>query len=71
MQKRRVLITGGMGFVGSHLATQCLEEGWQVSVIHPQAQDLAPYRGLHGRVDAYPTMGSTDEVVDIVDFGPS
>jgi len=66
MQKRRVLITGGMGFVGSHLATQCLEEGWQVSVIHPQSQDLAPYRGLYGQVDAYPTTGSTDEILGIV-----
>jgi len=36
-------------------------------VIHPQAQDLAPYGALYGRIDAYPTTGSTDEVIDIVD----
>jgi UDP-glucose 4-epimerase len=29
----RVLITGGAGFVGSHLAERCLTEGWSVSVI--------------------------------------
>ncbi len=28
-----ILITGGAGFVGSHLAERCLREGWSVSVI--------------------------------------
>jgi UDP-glucose 4-epimerase len=28
-----VLITGGAGFIGSHLADRCLEEGWAVSVL--------------------------------------
>ena len=29
----RVLITGGAGFIGSHLAERCLDEGWTVSVL--------------------------------------
>ncbi len=29
----RVLITGGAGFIGSHLADRCLKEGWTVAVI--------------------------------------
>jgi UDP-glucose 4-epimerase len=29
----QVLITGGAGFIGSHLAQRCLEEGWGVSVL--------------------------------------
>jgi len=29
----KVLITGGAGFIGSHLADRCLQEGWPVSVI--------------------------------------
>jgi len=29
----KVLITGGAGFIGSHLAERCLREGWSVSVI--------------------------------------
>jgi UDP-glucose 4-epimerase len=29
----RVLITGGAGFIGSHLAERCLKQGWEVSVL--------------------------------------
>ena len=28
-----VLITGGAGFIGSHLAERCLAEGWEVSIL--------------------------------------
>jgi UDP-glucose 4-epimerase len=28
-----VLITGGAGFIGSHLAERCLTEGWQVAIL--------------------------------------
>jgi UDP-glucose 4-epimerase len=28
-----VLITGGAGFIGSHLAERCLAEGWHVAVL--------------------------------------
>jgi UDP-glucose 4-epimerase len=28
-----VLITGGAGFIGSHLAERCLAEGWRVSIV--------------------------------------
>ena len=27
------LITGGAGFIGSHLAERCLAEGWRVAVL--------------------------------------
>lgn len=29
----QVLITGGAGFIGSHLAERCLNEGWRVTVL--------------------------------------
>jgi UDP-glucose 4-epimerase len=29
----RVLITGGAGFIGSHLAERCLKQGWEVSIV--------------------------------------
>jgi UDP-glucose 4-epimerase len=28
-----ILITGGAGFIGSHLAERCLQEGWSVSIL--------------------------------------
>jgi nucleoside-diphosphate-sugar epimerase len=28
-----IFITGGAGFIGSHLAERCLEEGWPVAVL--------------------------------------
>jgi nucleoside-diphosphate-sugar epimerase len=28
-----VLITGGAGFIGSHLAERCLAEGWNVAIL--------------------------------------
>jgi UDP-glucose 4-epimerase len=29
----KLLITGGAGFIGSHLAERCLQEGWKVAII--------------------------------------
>lgn len=33
MKKETVLITGGAGFIGSHLADRCIEEGYKVVVV--------------------------------------
>lgn len=36
----RVFITGGSGFIGSHLVKRCLSEGAQVAVLNPKADSL-------------------------------
>lgn len=33
MQKPRILITGGFGFIGNHLVLQALKRGWQVTAL--------------------------------------
>lgn len=33
MNTKSVVITGGAGFIGSHLAERCLERGWRVTVV--------------------------------------
>ena len=35
IEKNRVLVTGGAGFVGSHLCTYLVERGDHVSVVPP------------------------------------
>lgn len=49
-----VLITGGAGFIGSHLAERCLREGWSVSVLDDLStgsfDNIAHLKG-HARFD--------------------
>ena len=33
---KKALVTGGLGFIGSHLVDRILEDGWQVVVLDNQ-----------------------------------
>jgi nucleoside-diphosphate-sugar epimerase len=39
---KRVLITGGAGFIGSHLVEECQRRGWKVAVIDKAGADGRP-----------------------------
>ena len=59
-----VLITGGAGFIGSHLADRCLKEGWSVSVI----DDLST--GSFGNIAHLKHHPGFSYVIDSVFNGP-
>jgi len=58
MKNRKALITGGAGFVGSHLAEQLLECGYQITIL----DDLST-----GRFDNVAHLESRDDVSLIID----
>ena len=57
IERNRVLVTGGAGFVGSHLCTYLVERGDHVSILF-----LRPYPGVmphmyHICMHGYPILG--------------
>src|SRR3954454_18353310 len=61
MGQKRVLITGGAGFVGSHLADDLLEHGYDVRAL----DNLAPQ--VHGATQAPPDYLSPDVELHVGD----
>jgi len=64
---RRVLLTGGAGFVGSHLTRACLREGWQVGVIYQPQAGLSQIEDIRAKICAYPVNGTIEDVISIVE----
>lgn len=65
MNKKRALITGGTGFIGSHLTRRLVRGGWEVHIIsasgrHDLLQDLANELTFHVH------DGSTGQMCEIV-----
>jgi len=56
----KVLITGGAGFIGSHVAERCLSEGWRVSVL----DDLST--GSFENIAALKSMPQFSYIIDTV-----
>ena len=54
------LVTGGMGFIGSHLVRRLVDDGWTVSVVDNQSSGAQPSERLEG---------ATLHVLDIADPG--
>jgi len=69
-----VLITGGAGFIGSHLAERCLAEGWRVSVLDDLSTGafeniahLKPRPGFSYTIDSVFNEPLVAELVDCAD----
>lgn len=66
-----VLITGGAGFVGSHLAERCLREGWAVSVIDDLStgsfDNISHLKGTPGFTYTIDTVFNAPLVAELVD----
>jgi nucleoside-diphosphate-sugar epimerase len=68
---KRVLVTGGAGFVGSHIVRACLLEGWQVAVLYKPESGVAQIQDILDQIQIYPVLGSSSEVFEIFnDFRP-
>jgi UDP-glucose 4-epimerase len=72
--KRRALITGGAGFVGSHLAEELLERGYDVYVLDDLStgsidniDHLKAHRAFHYCIDSVRNEPVTAELIDRCD----
>lgn len=67
----RILITGGAGFIGSHLAERCLREGWSVSVVDDLStgsfDNIAHLKGAAGFDYTIDTVFNAPLVAELVD----
>jgi nucleoside-diphosphate-sugar epimerase len=67
----RVFITGGAGFIGSHLAERCLSEGWSVSVLDDLStgsfDNIAHLRQRPGFTYTIDSVFNAPLVTDLVD----
>lgn len=53
MPERRVLVTGGTGFIGSHLARRLCRDGWCVHVLHRPGGEAGRIADLRPAVTAW------------------
>jgi UDP-glucose 4-epimerase len=70
----RILITGGAGFIGSHLAERCLDAGWKVSILDDLStgsfENIAPLKSsprFSYTIDTIFNVPVVGELVDSAD----
>lgn len=65
--KRKALITGGTGFVGSHLTYRLVKDGWDVHVITRSKSKLFLFEEVKNKITVHVHDGSMDGMLKIVE----
>jgi len=67
MDRRRALITGATGFVGSHLARALIQESWEVHAVIRRHSNLEPLRDISDRLKVHSHDGNVARLLEIVE----
>jgi nucleoside-diphosphate-sugar epimerase len=66
LPQKNALVTGGTGFIGSHLVRRLVREGWKVDLVTPPDTPLAALQDTASRVGVHVLDGSTEQLCSIV-----
>ena len=61
---KNVLVTGGNGFLGSHLTKRLLKDGWSVNLIILNGSSLLPIKDIINKVKIFNYSGKISEVMN-------
>lgn len=64
---RKALVTGGTGFIGSHLVRRLVNDGWEVHLIVRPGSGLGVFEGIKGRIRTHRHDGSIEGMFAIFD----
>ncbi|RME57509.1 SDR family oxidoreductase, partial [Candidatus Parcubacteria bacterium] len=64
---KKALVTGGTGFVGSHLVHGLLDDGWNADVIVRPSSDLHLLSHVAGKLGIYTFDGQTETMMQLVE----
>ena len=63
--RRKALVTGATGFVGSHLTRKLLSEGWEVHILLRDKSDTQKLNDLQDKIQTHRSDGRTTTLVQI------